>query len=135
MAVNTNSKDTSIRYFLAFHHVRIFNDSCRRWRQPHYSTVDSTFKLFGEPVVWNNQSQVTGDTIYMYTENQKAKRFYVFNNGMIINKSNDAMYNQIAGRTLNGYFVNGVIDYVRIKGIAGRKASITRRTTTAPSSA
>lgn len=117
MAVNTNSKDTSIRYFLAFHHVRIFNDSLQAISDSlHYSTVDSTFKLFGEPVVWNNQSQVTGDTIYMYTENQKAKRFYVFNNGMIINKSNDAMYNQIAGRTLNGYFVNGVIDYVRIKG-------------------
>ncbi|MBL7695454.1 MAG: hypothetical protein JNK91_11440 [Ferruginibacter sp.] len=117
MAVNTNSKDTSIRYFLAFHHVRIFNDSLQAVSDSlHYSTVDSTFKLFGEPVVWNNQSQVTGDTIYMYTENQKAKRFYVFNNGMIINKSNDAMYNQIAGRTLNGYFVNGVIDYVRIKG-------------------
>ncbi|MFN8305585.1 MAG: OstA-like protein [Ferruginibacter sp.] len=117
MAVNTNSKDTSIRYFLAFHHVRIFNDSLQAVSDSlHYSTIDSTFKLFGEPVVWNNQSQVTGDTIYMYTENQKAKRFYVFNNGMIINRANDAMYNQIAGRTLNGYFVNGVIDYVRIKG-------------------
>ncbi|HQY11088.1 MAG TPA: OstA-like protein, partial [Ferruginibacter sp.] len=27
MAVNTNRNDTSIRYFLGFHHVRIFNDS------------------------------------------------------------------------------------------------------------
>lgn len=117
MAVNTNAKDTSIRYFLGFHHVRIFNDSLQAVSDSlHYSTVDSTFKLFGEPVVWNDQSQVTGDTIYMYTENQKAKRLYVFNNGMIVNKSNDAMYNQIAGRTLNGYFTNGVIDYVRIKG-------------------
>lgn len=117
IAVNTNTKDTSIRYFLGFHHVRIFNDSLQAVSDSlHYSTVDSTFKLFGDPVVWNDQSQVTGDTIYMFTENQKAKRLYVFNNGMIINKSNDAMYNQIAGRTLNGYFTNGVIDYVRIKG-------------------
>lgn len=115
--VNTAAKDSSIRYFLAFHHVRIFNDSLQAVSDSlHYSTMDSTFKLFGEPVVWNNQSQVTGDTIYMYTQDQKAKRLYVFNNGMIINKANDAMYNQIAGRTLNGYFTNGVIDYVRIKG-------------------
>lgn len=116
-AVNTSAKDTSIRYFLAFHHVRIYNDSLQAISDSlHYSTVDSTFKLFGEPVVWNGQSQVTGDTIYMYTENQKAKRLYVFNNGMIVNKASETMYNQIAGRTLNGYFVNGVIDYVRIKG-------------------
>ena len=52
----------------------------------------------------------------MYTQNQKAKRLYVFNNGMIVNKANDAIYNQIAGRTLNGYFTDGTIDYVRIKG-------------------
>ena len=117
MAVNTNRNDTSIRYFLGFHHVRIFNDSLQAVSDSlHYSTSDSTFKLFGDPVVWNDQSQVTGDTIYMYTQNQKAKRLYVFNNGMIVNKANDAMYNQIAGRTLNGYFTNGVIDYVRIKG-------------------
>ncbi len=111
------SGDTSVRYFLAFHHVRIFNDSLQAVSDSlHYSTIDSTFKLFGDPVVWNGKSQVTGDTIYMFTENQKAKRLYVFNNGIIINKANDAMYNQIAGRTLNGYFVNGAIDFVRVKG-------------------
>jgi len=67
-------------------------------------------------VVWNANSQITGDTLYMYTQNQKPKRLYVFNNGIIINKTNDGMYNQIAGRTLNGYFTDGVIDYVRVKG-------------------
>lgn len=117
MVVKANDADTSIRYFLAFHHVRIFNDSLQAVSDSlHYSTADSTFKLFGEPVVWNDKSQVTGDTIYMYTQNQKAKRLYVYYNGMIINKANDAMYNQIAGRTLNGYFVDGSIDYVRVKG-------------------
>lgn len=117
LVVKANDADTSVRYFLAFHHVRIFNDSLQAVSDSlHYSTSDSTFKLFGEPVVWNGSSQVTGDTIYMFTENQKAKRFYVFNNGMIINRSNETMYNQVTGRTLNGYFNDGVIDYVRVKG-------------------
>jgi lipopolysaccharide export system protein LptA len=117
MAVNTNSADTSIRYFIGFHHVRIFNDSLQAVSDSlHYSTIDSTFKLFGEPVVWNDKSQVTGDTLLMFTEKQKPKRLYVFNNGMIINKTKEGMYNQIAGRTLNGYFVDGNIDYVRVKG-------------------
>lgn len=109
--------DSSVRYFLAFYHVRIFNDSLQAASDSlHYTTADSTFKLFGDPIVWNGKTQVKGDTIYMFTENQKAKRLYVFNNGIIINRENDAMYNQIAGRTLNGYFNNGAIDYVRVKG-------------------
>lgn len=118
LAVNAgNDADSSIRYFLGFHNVRIFNDSLQAVSDSlHYSTVDSTFKLFGEPVVWNAKSQVTGDTLYMYTENQKPKRLYVFNNGMIVNQTTEGMFNQIAGRTLNGYFVDGNIDYVRVKG-------------------
>lgn len=115
--VTANDKDTAIRYFLAFHHVRIFNDSLQAVSDSlHYSTSDSTFKLFGEPVVWNDKSQITGDTMYMYTENQKPKRLYVFNDGMIVNKSNDSMYNQIAGRTINGFFTDGKLDSVRAKG-------------------
>ncbi len=47
---------------------------------------------------------------------QKPKRLYVFNNGMIVNKTKEGLFNQITGRTLNGYFVDGNIDYVRIKG-------------------
>jgi hypothetical protein len=35
---------------------------------------------------------------------------------MIVNKTNEKLYNQIAGRTLNGYFTDGIIDYVRVKG-------------------
>lgn len=116
-AIKANDADSSIRYFLGFHNVRIFNDSLQAVSDSlHYSTLDSTFKLFGEPVVWNQQSQITGDTLYMFTQNQKPKRLYVFNNGMIVNKTKEGLYNQIAGRTLNGYFVDGNIDYVRIKG-------------------
>ncbi len=114
--IETSSKD-SIRYFLAFHHVRIFNDSLQAVSDSlHYSTEDSTFKLFGDPVFWNDKTQVNGDTMYLFTENQKAKRLFVFNTGLVINKTKEGLFNQIGGRTLNGYFKNGVIDYIRVKG-------------------
>ncbi len=117
LVVQTKNADSSIRYFIGFHNVRIFNDSLQAVSDSlHYSTVDSTFKLFGEPVVWNDKSQITGDTLYMFTQNQKPKRLYVFNNGMIINKTKEGMFNQIAGRTINGYFADGSIDYARVKG-------------------
>lgn len=117
LVVKTNDADTAIRYFLGFHHVRIFNDSLQAVSDSlHYSTVDSTFKLFGEPVIWNNNSQISGDTLYLFTLKQKPKRLLVYNNAMIVNKTKEAMYNQIAGRTLNAYFAEGSIDYVRVKG-------------------
>ncbi len=35
---------------------------------------------------------------------------------MIVNQTSEGLYNQIAGRTLNGYFVDGSIDFVKVKG-------------------
>lgn len=110
-------KDTAIRYFEAFHHVRIFNDSVQSVCDSlFYSSEDSVFRLYQKPLLFNNKSQIAGDTIYLFTENKKAKRMYVFENGIIINEANKQMYNQMAGRTINGYFKDGAIDYMRVKG-------------------
>ncbi len=110
-------KDTAIRYFQAFHHVRIFNDSLQAVCDSlFYSSEDSVFRLYTDPFVFSNKSQITGDTIHLYTKNKKANRIYVFNNGIIVNELNKKMYNQIGGRTLNGYFKDGVLDYMRVKG-------------------
>ena len=107
----------TIRYFLAFHHVRIFNDSLQAVCDSlYYSSEDSLFRLFTEPLVFSNQSQVAGDTIFLYTKNKKADRIFVFDQGILINKINSQMYNQIQGRTLNGYFKEGAMDYMRAKG-------------------
>ena len=115
--LNEQAARDSIRYFIAFHHVRIFNDSIQAVSDSlHYSTEDSTFKLFKEPVFWNNQTQVSGDTMYLYTENQKAKQLYVFNNGLVINKTKEGLFNQMGGRTINGYFTDGAIESIRVKG-------------------
>ena len=110
-------KDTAIRYFEAFHHVRIFNDSVQSVCDSlFYSSEDSVFRLYQKPLVFNNKSQIAGDTIYMFTQNKKAKRIYVFENGIIINQANEQMYNQMGGRNINGYFKDGTIDYMRVKG-------------------
>ncbi|MEJ7611641.1 MAG: OstA-like protein [Ferruginibacter sp.] len=115
--VLTKTPQDSIRYVLGYNHVRIFNDSAQAVSDSmYYSTEDSVFRMFRDPVFWKENSQVSGDTMYLYTENQKAKRLYVFNNSLVVNQSNPAMYNQGGGRTLNAYFNSGQIDYTRIKG-------------------
>ena len=114
--VNNDSAD---RYFQAFRHVRIFSDSLQAVSDSlFYSGKDSIFKLFNEPIVWANASQVTGDTIYLYTKNKKAERLYVFENGLVINQTGEGMFNQVKGNRLFGYFTDGAIDYMRAKGNA-----------------
>ncbi len=114
---DTSNKKDSIRYFIAFHHVKIFNDSLQSISDSlFFSSKDSIFRLYYDPVIWSGSSQVTGDTIFLFTKNKKAERLYAFQRSMVVNKTNEGFYNQMAGKTLNGYFKDGKIDYMRMKG-------------------
>jgi lipopolysaccharide export system protein LptA len=111
----------TMRFITAFRNVRIYNDSLQAVADSmFYSTIDSVFQLYHSPVAWSKGSQVTGDTILIYTENKKPKRLYVAENGLMIQsiKTEAEFFNQLKGRTINGYFKGGELDYVRAKGIA-----------------
>lgn len=117
VAMNLKNVKDSIRYFLAFNNTRIFNDSLQAVCDSlYYSTEDSVFRMFRNPIAWNGYSQLNGDTMYMYTINQQPKELQVFNNSLVVNETTPGLYNQMAGRTLNAYFKEGNIDYIRIKG-------------------
>lgn len=113
----TNKNDSTDRYFQAWNHVRIFSDSMQAMSDSlFYSSKDSIFKLFTDPVMWASNSQITGDTIFLFTKNKNPDRLYVFENAFAVNLSDKGMYNQLKGNRLNGYFKDGAIDYMRAQG-------------------
>jgi lipopolysaccharide export system protein LptA len=114
-----NKNDSTNRYFEAFRHVRVFSDSVQSISDSlFYSFKDSTFQLFQKPVVWSNGSQITGDTIYLFTKNKKAERIKVFENSFLVNEIQSGIYNQIKATRMDGFFKEGVIDSVRARGSA-----------------
>ena len=110
--------DSTLRYIVGYHHVRIFSDSLQAVSDSlYYSTKDSIFRLFSNPVAWGSGNyQITGDTMYMYTKNKKANRLYVFENALAINRVAKLLYNQLKGTTINCFFLDGDIDFIRAKG-------------------
>ena len=109
----------SIRFFQGFHHVRIFSDSMQAVGDSlYYSFKDSVFKLFKDPAMWSRGSQLTGDTIYLFTKNKKPDHVEVFENAFTISKSNEQFYNQIKGNTIFGFFIDGELSHIRAKGSA-----------------
>ena len=66
-------EDSTNRYFEAIRHVRVFSDSAQAISDSlFYSFKDSIFHFYYDPVVWSRKSQITGDTIHLYTKNKKA---------------------------------------------------------------
>jgi len=114
-------KDTTLdKYFEAYHHVRIYSDSLQAKADSlFYSLNDSTIRLLSNPIVWANENQITGDTIYLYVKNKKPEQLYVFENAFAINKIDTTeYYNQLKGNKLNAWFDDGSITKMRTKGNA-----------------
>ena len=120
IAPDLNGKDSSMnRFFEAWHHVRIFSDSVQAVADSmFYAGTDSAFRLFTGPIVWANESQITADTMYLFTKNKKADRLFAYFNGFVINRVQGEAYNQVKGNTINALFTEGNISYVRTKGRA-----------------
>jgi lipopolysaccharide export system protein LptA len=119
--IRPKEETDTLRFITAFRNVRIFNDSLQAVADSlFYSGVDSVFQLFHDPIAWSKGSQVSGDTIFIFTENKKPKRLYVFENGLLVQsvKESSNLFNQIKGRTINGFFKDGELDFVKAKGSA-----------------
>lgn len=117
--IDTKTKDSTDRYFEAFRHVRIFSDSLQAvCDSMFYSFKDSVFRLYDEPVVWANESQITGDTILLFTKNKKADRMQVFKNSFIASFVKPDIFNQVQSTRMDAYFIDGNIDSVRARGAA-----------------
>lgn len=116
---DTKKTDSTNRYFEAYRNVRIFSDSMQAISDSmFYSFRDSTFRLFQKPVVWAKESQITGDTIYMFTKNKKADKLEVFENSFMVNRIDPEVYNQVKATRMDGYFKDGQLDSVRAAGLA-----------------
>ncbi len=118
-AVAINEKDSTNRYFEAYRNVRIFSDSLQSvCDSMFYSFKDSVFRLYKDPVVWAQKSQITGDTILLFTKNKKADRVEAFENSFLVNSIEKDVFNQIKSSRMDGWFANGNIDSVRATAFA-----------------
>jgi lipopolysaccharide export system protein LptA len=114
-----NENDSTNRYFEAYRNVRIFNDSLQSvCDSMFYSFKDSVFRLYDDPVVWAKESQITGDTILLFTKNKKADIVEAYENSFLVNKLDTQAFNQIKATRMDGYFIDGDIDSVRARGNA-----------------
>ena len=119
VAARNPPDSNSDRFFEAYFNVKIFTDSLQAVGDSlFYSFKDSAFRLFKNPVVWAQENQIVGDTIYLYTQNKKPQRFYAFENALAINQAEKNLYNQVKGNTINSLFKDGDIDFFRAKGSA-----------------
>ncbi len=105
------------RQIKIFHQVRIFKKDFQGWCDSlTYSTRDSTFRMYYDPILWNDSTQITGDTIYMSIKNDELDSLKVFGNSFIISIVDSIKYNQVKGRNIFGKFYSNDLRKVYVNG-------------------
>jgi lipopolysaccharide transport protein LptA len=113
----TKSERDTTRTFFAFHKVRMFMKDMQGVSDSlFYSFEDSTFRMYYKPVIWTSDVQMSGDTIYLHTKNQKADNFSIYKAGFIVSPSGLKYYDQIKGINIFGYFKNNELNKLDVMG-------------------
>ena len=118
---STPPVDSTLKYFEAYKNVKIFSDSLQAVGDSlFFSGQDSVFRLFNEPIIWAQENQISGDTIYLFLKNKKPERLYVFENAISISKVDSSIYfNQVKGNSINALFDStGQVHILTAKGSA-----------------
>ncbi len=107
------------RLLRAYHDVRIFKSDMQAVCDSlSYSDMDSTFRLYRKPIMWSDTSQFSGDTIHILLANKKMDKLFLNNKGFIINALENDFYNQIKGKKITAFFVNGKVNRMKVFGNA-----------------
>lgn len=111
-------KDSSSnRYFEAYHNAKIYHDSVQAIADSmYYSSLDSVFRLFQNPIIWAQNNQLTGDTMLLFVKNKNPDVLQVFENAIAVSKVNDIYFNQLKGNTMSCFFEKEKVNLIKTKG-------------------
>jgi lipopolysaccharide export system protein LptA len=105
------------RIIKAYHNTKIFKSDMQGVCDSLiYSFSDSTIKMFVNPVIWADSNQITGDTMIVYRNSEGIERLETFNNGFLIEKDANGLFNQIKGKQVTAFFNESKLNKVFVNG-------------------
>lgn len=112
--VDTVSNQKMIR---AYYNVRFIQQSLvGKCDSLYYNEQDSILQMFNEPILWQDSSQIFGDTIFLITYDGALQEMKVNNKAFIISMADTVGYDQISGKYINGYFKENSLKKVFVLG-------------------
>jgi lipopolysaccharide export system protein LptA len=109
----------SARQLRAYYDVRIYSNKLQAVCDSlQYSTTDSIFRLFREPIVWSDTSQFYADTVNMQLADSKIDRIYLLDNSFILNSPDELFFNQVKGKYITAFFEENELRRMAVNGNA-----------------
>ena len=81
-----------------------------------YTTPDSIMRMHVAPVLWSDSNQVTAEHIQMRITNNGPESLLLESASFICSQQDSIRFNQISGKRMDGFFVDGELVSVKVSG-------------------
>ena len=107
----------SCRILEAYYGVRFFRSDLQGVCDSlKYSTADSTVVMYTNPVVWNMNYQIYGDTIFVAMNDSTVRHALIKDFAFLTQWKEGDYYDQLSGKTMNAYFEDGELYMMQMDG-------------------
>ncbi|MEP1033675.1 OstA-like protein [Ekhidna sp.] len=115
--VSIESEYDSLKRILAFNNVRIWKTNLQGLADSaSYFLKDSLLFFYEEPIFWNLNNQLEGDTVVMEVTKKEIKNMSLLQSAFLATEDTIQNYNQIKGRTMKAIFKQSKIDRIYVNG-------------------
>ena len=112
-------KDSIYNAARGYFHVRIFrNDIQGLCDSLTYSARDSIMNMYGDPILWSDNNQLSGEFIQAFTKNKKVDHIFIQRVAVAIQHEDSIYYNQLSGKEIIAYVDSGELKKVKVNGNA-----------------
>ena len=110
----TDSLDEKIS--IAENNVGIINGDIKvRCDSAFFSTTDSIIKLFKNPIMWSESTQLSADSILSNYYDNKFHEVYLYQNSFIASEHDSLHYDQIKGKFMTAWIDSNKVQKVKIE--------------------
>lgn len=118
-APDTIWRDTTYQQLRAFRNVRIYREDLQAvCDSARYHGRDSLITLYGLPICWNEENQVSAAQIDIYIKNEDIDYLHGQENAIAIMQDGYDVFNQMAGKEMFAYIRDGDVYLVDVQGNA-----------------
>ena len=112
-------EDSVYKMVKGYRNVRMFrSDSQMVCDSLVWLNTDSIIRLYIEPVMWNEDNQITSDSMAIYTRNELLTKAHFMGDPMMGMEIDTMYYNQVAGKDMVAYFADGEVYRNDVEGNA-----------------
>ncbi len=115
-------KDSIYNTAHAFHNVRFYRKDLQgKCDSLAYTQRDSLITMYFEPVIWNENNQLTGNLIQMHVDSNSIDKIIITESAIAVMQEDTAHYNQLLGRKIVGFINENKLQKIEVTGNAESK--------------